>query len=63
MADRHCWADKATHMAEVHGFGSDEWLAAYLDNATCMLPHGHEGEHGWVSDDEIVVTFKEGNET
>lgn len=28
-----------------------------FEGFTCLLPDGHDGEHEWTSDGEIVVTF------
>lgn len=69
----HCWKDYLEWISERYGFGSEEWVAAttelhymdryFDDNApryigrSCMLPEGHDGQHDWVSDDEISVTF------
>jgi hypothetical protein len=53
----HCWADRAAHAEQEHGFGSTEWAEAYMNNATCFLEHGHSGPHEWTPDSQIVVTF------
>ena len=39
----HCWEDGPT---EEDGCGT-----------TCMLDHGHEGQHQWMRDDKIIVSF------
>ena len=56
----HCWKDRADHAADVHGWGSDEWAKAYVDNATCMRERGHDGPHDFVPDDQIVVSREAG---
>lgn len=57
MRERHCWQGKAEHVAEQHGHGSPEWAEAFIEPATCMPPHGHDGPHEWTLDNEILVTF------
>lgn len=60
MSDRvlHCWEDLHDWAAQTYGWGSDKWAEIYSgDNATCMLPAGHEGPHQWTDDKKIGVTF------
>jgi hypothetical protein len=59
----HCWADKSTWAFEKFGPSSDEWADTVLNNGTCLLPAGHEGEHEWTPDGEIMVTFKTKGDT
>jgi hypothetical protein len=57
---RHCWADKAEHVAKEHGEYSPQHIDTMYGpsgNATCMLEDGHDGPHDWTSDSEIVVEF------
>jgi hypothetical protein len=44
-------------MEELYGKFSDEWYDAFLDDGTCLLDEGHEGEHEFTPDSEIVITF------
>jgi hypothetical protein len=55
MPERHCWAD----YLETLEYLSEEWLRVTVEQAgaTCLLPAGHEGEHVWTPDREIVVEF------
>jgi hypothetical protein len=53
----HCWKGKSDHAEEVHGHGSPEWIEAFLEDGTCMLLEGHEGEHEFTPDREIGVAF------
>lgn len=57
---KHCWKDYRTHLEEIGKEYSPEWAATYDEggNSTCMLEHGHEGEHEWTNDHDIVITFK-----
>lgn len=60
QSECHCWKDRHEWIEERYGFGSGEWAANYnLPSATCMLAHGHDGEHEWTNDDEIGVSFVE----
>ena len=62
MSDRilHCWQDRASHVAEVYGFHSDEHIETYHEpGATCMLPRDHEGDHVFTLDDEIEIQIAE----
>lgn len=52
----HCWKGKSEHVAETKGYG-EEWAEAWQNDATCMLEHGHDGDHEWVSDKDIVVSL------
>jgi len=52
-----CWMDKLEYAEEIHGMGSPEWIEAFLNPATCLLPDGHSGKHCFIPDDEIEVTF------
>ena len=56
----HCWKDQREHVEETYGWGSDEWVATWLDDAvggTCILEAGHDGPHEFTPDDQIGVTF------
>lgn len=60
MAELHCWKDYRTHLEESGQIYSDEWANTYHDgNKTCMGEANHEGEHEFVDDDSIVVSFRE----
>jgi uncharacterized cysteine cluster protein YcgN (CxxCxxCC family) len=52
----HCWQDYQSTLE----MDSQEYYDALASGCgkTCMLPRGHEGEHEWTNDDEIVITFK-----
>ncbi len=51
----HCWEDYE-YTLDMH---SQEYydLMASGTGQTCMLPKGHEGEHEWTDDDQIIITF------
>ena len=49
----HCWQDNA----EIHNFGSEKWVEAFLNPATCMLEAGHDGPHFFTPDEEIMIAF------
>lgn len=56
----HCWKDYRTHLEEIGQIYSESWCATYTDgNKTCMSEADHEGEHDFVEDSSIVVSFKE----
>lgn len=56
---KHCWKDYRTHLEEIGKIYSYEWIATYHDtNRTCMREANHEGDHEFVSDDSIEVTFR-----
>lgn len=56
----HCWKDYRTHLEETGREYSPEHVATYYEgNKTCMREKDHEGDHDFVNDDSIVVTFKE----
>lgn len=57
MTELHCWTGKTEYMEEKFGYGSEEWAEAFNNNGTCMLPDGHEGEHEFTPDNQILVTF------
>ena len=67
MSDLHCWKGLRDHLEDVHGWGTDAYWEAWAKtwsedgtesyDGTCMLPDGHEGEHVFTRDDEIVVAF------
>jgi hypothetical protein len=54
----HCWADKATVMADKYGWDSAEWAEAFNENGTCMLEKDHSGPHEFTPDSEVTVSFK-----
>ena len=57
----HCWEDLKSHIQEKHGWGSPEHIATYMEgfrNGTCLLEHGHPGDHIFTPDDEIIVSFE-----
>jgi hypothetical protein len=54
----HCWMGKSAHIAETQGY-NEAWAEAWNNDATCMLEHGHEGDHDWVSDKDISVSLPE----
>ena len=56
----HCWKDYREYLVETGREYSPEHVDTYYNgNKTCMLEAGHEGEHDFVADSSIVVTFKE----
>lgn len=56
----HCWKDYRTHLEEIGKIHTPEWAATFHDgNKTCMSERDHEGEHDFVDDRSIVVTFKD----
>jgi len=55
----HCWKDKSTYMMEKYGRGSEEHVAAYFNNGTCLLLKGHDGEHQFTDDKSIQIRFIE----
>ncbi len=52
----HCWQD----YQDTLNMNSQEYYdsIALGCSKTCLLLKGHEGEHKWTSDDEIIITFK-----
>ena len=56
----HCWKDKIEWSEETYGFGSAEWAEAILHGGTCMLQDGHDGDHEFVADNDVVIEFIEG---
>lgn len=57
---KHCWYDYRSYLEETGKIYSEEWVATYTGgNKTCMAEKDHEGEHDFVDDDLIAVTFKE----
>ncbi len=57
---KHCWKDYSEYVAEKHGEWSSEHIAAMVDDGTCMLEDGHEGEHRFTPDSGIVITVVDG---
>ena len=56
----HCWTGKTEYMHDKYGYGSNEHVAALQEDhdSTCMLEHGHGGDHEFVPDNQIVATFQ-----
>ncbi len=52
----HCWQD----YQDTLDMNSQEYYdeIAFGCGKTCLLLKGHEGEHEWTNDSEIVITFK-----
>ncbi|KKM71856.1 hypothetical protein LCGC14_1426400 [marine sediment metagenome] len=51
----HCWQDyqdtlDKDYLSFYESFGFEH-------GRTCLLLRGHEGEHEWTNDDEIIITF------
>lgn len=57
---RHCWKGRAEWAEETYGWMSAEHMRCWLHepSATCMLSHGHAGEHVFIPDAQIGVSFK-----
>lgn len=56
----HCWKGNDEHIEDTFGFHSEEHLATYADDfvsSTCMLENGHDGDHDFVPDSDIGMTF------
>jgi hypothetical protein len=55
---KHCWKDKQEFIEE-QGVkrGSEEWCDVFTNSQTCMLEAGHDGEHVFTSDDELIIKF------
>jgi len=53
MSTIHCWADKASQ----YEIGTEEWVDAVVNSATCLLPDGHDGPHEWTPDEEFEIEF------
>ena len=55
-----CFKDYRTYLEENgHDHNSQDWLDTYMDgNRTCLLEEGHEGDHEWTSDRDILISFK-----
>ena len=59
MATTHCWKDYRSYLEEIGKIYSEEWVQTYYgSNMTCMRESDHEGDHEFVNDDQIVITFK-----
>jgi hypothetical protein len=52
--NRHCWADGPAIC--VHDPVCDGECFEGM-SSTCLLEHGHEGDHEWLRDDKIEVRF------
>lgn len=52
----HCWKDYREWLVEQGREYSDEHIATYHDgNKTCLAADGHDGDHEWIPDDDIVI--------
>lgn len=56
----HCWKDQREHVEEQYGWGSEQWIATWVNDVggTCMLAAGHDGDHDFTPDDQIGISFK-----
>lgn len=58
-----CWTDKGEWLRDTFGetspeyldYEADRWIHHEGAGHTCLLPDGHEGEHEWTADGEIVI--------
>jgi hypothetical protein len=57
MPTPHCWED-GPKICKAHGVQCDDSECEQV-GTTCMELSGHDGEHIFVPDDEITITFKE----
>lgn len=71
MGAAHCWKGYAEWVCEHYGVkhwweAPDEAKALIIgdgdlntgfNDATCLLPDGHEGPHEWTPDNEIIIRF------
>lgn len=56
----HCWEDLHSWAEDEHGWGSDVWATLYTQpSATCLLAHGHDGDHEWTADSDIVIAVSD----
>ena len=51
----HCWKDYREWLEEQGKWGTEEFWQT--EGETCMLEKDHEGDHEWMSDDNIFVHF------
>jgi len=52
----HCWKDKADYMYEKFGPKSKEYIDCFAyGGGTCMLQDGHEGNHIFTNDEDILI--------
>lgn len=56
----HCWKGYREHLEDIGKIYTPEWAETYeRGSKTCMLENGHGGEHDFVDDSAIVITFKD----
>ena len=53
----HCWKDYRDWIEEMGKKGTEEWLATFDNNKTCMAKPGHDGQHEWTEDSIISISF------
>jgi hypothetical protein len=59
MGEKYCWKDYREHLEETGREGTAEWVHTFGPDGsgTCLLEADHEGDHDFVCNSSIVVTF------